>query len=111
MTIRFLPAAKADLARIEQRLGGKRPAWRKSARQIYAEAKALLAGKRRFEPVAGTSSIGRIAIPGTFVIVYFRLSPGEVTVLRIWDATGDEEPHEPSPGSADIPTHAPKAIA
>ena len=92
MTIRFLPAAKADLAGIEQRLGGSRPTWRKSARQIYREAKALLAGRRKFEPVAGTASVGRIAIPGTFVIVYYQLSTDGITVLRLWDAIADEEP-------------------
>ena len=91
MTIRFLPAAMADLAGIERRLGDRRAAWRKSALRVYREAKALLAAQRRFAPVGGTGDVGRLAIPGTFVIVYYELTPSGITVLRLFDAQADEE--------------------
>ena len=91
MSIRFLPAAMADLAGIERRLGDRRAAWRKSALRVYREAKALLAAQKGFSPIAGTGNVGRLAIPGTFVIVYYELTPSGITVLRLFDAQAEEQ--------------------
>ena len=93
MKISFLPSAATDLAGLSRRLGDHPPAWRKNVRQIYRAAREALDGPARTPTVAGPGDVYRYAIPGTFVIVYYRIQNEEIRVLRVWDAmAGHEDP-------------------